>query len=191
MDCSPRTGPPKNIDFSCIYRYQDAMQEPLNRQADPSSGPQIGGVLLAEIADCNGLRLRRVARMVTAHYDTRLRTIGLTSQQFSLLANIHGGMMAGRTLSMTALADRTGLDPTTLTRTLLPLKTAGWVTNGRAQDDRRRKSIELTASGRAILAEGARQWASASQTLQERLGQPLGDDMKTTLEAAIGRLGSG
>ena len=164
------------------------MQDGLNLHADQATGPRIGGVLLAEIADCNGLRLRRVARMVTAHYDTRLRTIGLTSQQFSLLASIHGGMTAGRTLSMTALADRTGLDPSTLTRTLLPLKTAGWVTNGRAQDDRRRKRIELTASGEAILAEGARQWLAASQTLQDRIGQTLSEDIRLTLDAAIGRL---
>jgi hypothetical protein len=164
------------------------MQDALKAVTSQPPGPQIGGVPLAEIADCNGLRLRRVARMVTALYDTRLRTLGLTSQQFSLLANIHGAMLAGRALSMSALADLTGLDPTTLTRTLLPLKAAGWVTNARAQDDRRRKHIELTASGQAILAEGARQWLAASKTLQDRLGQSLNGDIKLALDTAIGRL---
>ena len=166
------------------------MQDGPNMAAGQIKDLHIGGVPLADIADCNGLRLRRVTRMMTSILDARLREIGLTSQQFSLLASIYGVMARGRALSMSALAELTGLDPTTLTRTLLPLKTAGWVTDSRADDDRRRRKIELTASGQARLAEGARQWQLANKTVQDRLGQTLSTEIRTTLNEAIGRLGA-
>ncbi len=166
------------------------MQDGLTPAADDTGTPRIGGVPLAEIADCNGFRLRRVARLMTAIFDERLGEAGLTSQQFVLLATIYGAMAGGRILSMTELAELTGLDPTTLTRTLLPLKTAGWVTDSRADEDRRRRRIELTTSGEARLADGAKQWKAANQTVEMRLGQTLTAEIRTGLIAALGRLGA-
>jgi len=165
------------------------MQDGQETAAGQTLDLQIGGVPLADIADCNGLRLRRVSRMMTAIFDAKLREIGLTSQQFSLLANIHGARVRGRALSVTALAELTGLDPTTLTRTLLPLKTSGWITDGRADDDRRRRNIELTEAGQAKLGEGAGHWLEASHLVQERLGQRLSGDIRVALESALARLG--
>lgn len=164
------------------------MQGELTPEADDTRTPRIGGVALAEIADCNGFRLRRAARMMTAIFDERLGEAGLTSQQFALLATIYGAMANGRILSMTTLAELSGLDPTTLTRTLLPLKSAGWVTDRRADEDRRRRRVELTASGEARLIEGVRQWRAASQTVELRLGQTLNAEIRTSLNTALGRL---
>lgn len=164
------------------------MQDELNRPARTLVGAEIGGVPLAAIADCNGLRLRKASRRMTAIYDAQMRDVGLTSQQFALMTTIHGPGLAGKAVSMGLLSELTGLDPTTLTRTLAPLRSAGWVTSGQAREDRRRKEIELTPAGRVKLAEGAARWQAASAIVQDQLGPDLMDQVRQTLDMALARL---
>src|SRR5258708_7941299 len=106
---------------------------------------------LREISNCSCLRVRRTARRLTRLYDQALEPAGLTVNQFGLLANLHGAGSAG--LSMGALADRLGMDPTTLNRDLKPLRADGLVRDAADPRDRRGRPVRLTSQGRAPRAQ--------------------------------------
>ena len=94
-----------------------------------------------EIAGCTCLRLRRASRKLTQLYDRLLGSAGLTVNQFGLLAHLYGAEL-GHSLgsSMGSIADRLGLDPTTLNRNLKPLHLQGLV----------RDAIDVTGPDRVI-----------------------------------------
>src|SRR5260370_29035729 len=100
----------------------------------------------AKLGPCACSEVRRIARKLTSLYDEGLAPAEMTITQYSLLANI------GRTgqLSHTLLADKLGMDRTTLTRNLRPLIKAQWVaiTSG---EDRRQHLLQLTAAGKKKL----------------------------------------
>ena len=76
------------------------------------------------IAQCSCLRLRRTTRRVTQIYDRLLEPAGLTVNQFGLLARLYGANLRREILPIGTLAERVGMDPTTLNRSLKPLEAA-------------------------------------------------------------------
>jgi len=138
---------------------------------EPGHGPVIGGVDIREVAGCTCLRLRRVAREATRLYDTLIAPTGLTGAQFGLLAQLYGAQLRVSGLSQTALAERVGVDPTTLTRNLKPLVAAGLVQSVPDPADRRVHLLTITDAGRARLAQAAPLWQEAQAILVERVGQ--------------------
>jgi DNA-binding MarR family transcriptional regulator len=125
---------------------------------------------------CVCFNLRRAVRTVTRHYDAALAPVGLTANQFSILAVLSGRAFSGGGPStLGALATRLGMDRTTLTRNLKPLTRDGLVDTQRG-DDRRQRAIVLTAAGRARLADAQPLWRKAQSQTVERLGaRSLGD----------------
>jgi len=145
---------------------------PDGRSGDESRhGPVIGGVDIREVAGCTCLRLRRVARQATRLYDTLMAPTGLTGAQFGLLAQLYGAQLRVSGLSQTALAERIGVDPTTLTRNLKPLGAAGLVQSVPDPADRRVHLLTITDAGRARLAQAAPLWQQAQAILIEQVGQ--------------------
>ena len=114
---------------------------------------------------CTCAMLRRTARRVTRTYDRALRPCGLRLNQFSILANVarDGG------LSISALAGVLEMERTTLTRNLRPLVRSGWVLIASSKD-RRRRSVGLTQSGRALYERAVPLWREAERQLREGLG---------------------
>lgn len=128
-------------------------------------------------AACACFNLRRTARAVTRHYDAALAPVGLTANQFSILA-----MLSGRgPTALGGLAEYLGTDRTTLTRNLRPLSRDGLI-DIRPEEDRRRRTIDLTAEGRDRLAAALPLWRGAQSEMIERLGEP-------SLEAFYRQLG--
>ncbi|KPF62781.1 hypothetical protein IP88_14255 [alpha proteobacterium AAP81b] len=115
--------------------------------------------------DCVCLGIRKAARAVSRRYDDALRPVGITSGQFSLLAGLAGE--AG--LSLGSLAERMGMDRTTLNRNLKPLDAAGLVET-RAGDDARQRLLGLTAAGTARLTAALPLWEAAQAASNARLG---------------------
>jgi hypothetical protein len=70
-----------------------------------------------KLGPCACSQVRRLARKLSSFYDTLLSPEDLTITQYSLLANIE---LAGQP-SHAPLAEKVGMDRTTLTRNLLPL----------------------------------------------------------------------
>src|SRR5271167_525620 len=67
------------------------------------------------------------------------------------------------------LAQRMGLDASTLTRNLQPLVSQGWLQLGPG-DDARSRRIEATKEGHAKRGEAKREWKRAQLALNARLG---------------------
>ena len=105
------------------------------------------------------------ARAVTRAYDQALRPTGLRSTQFTILvaASVAGGIPLHR------LAERLGLERTTLTRSLAALDSEGLVEV--ASMDGRTRNVVLSAAGTARLKQALPLWDAAQQTLRRKLGE--------------------
>ena len=116
--------------------------------------------------------VRRAARAVTSLYDDALEPAGLKTTQFSLLRK------AARlgAPSITALAEATSLDRSTLGRNLRVLVKDGYVTLGPG-DDERTQIVSITAKGKASLASATPLWEEA----QKRLATGLGAEKRKAL----------
>lgn len=113
---------------------------------------------------CLCFALRRGARAITQHYDRLLRPAGLRTTQFTLLVMLE---KAGP-LPMARLAERLGLERTTLTRNLAPLERQGWVTVGE-NDDRRVRLIGITPQGRAVARAALPLWRKAQASAPAKI----------------------
>ena len=117
------------------------------------------------LTPCACFRARNVARAITGLYDEIVGDSGLRTSQLAILAAIrtHGAV------SMQMLAAELGVDPSTMTRTLLPMERDGFVASEQGED-RRVRELALTPKGHRKLAEAGRLWAQAQDTLREKLG---------------------
>ena len=141
-----------------------------------SAGPMVSGVDIRDLAGCTCLRLRRVARRATQIYDHMLAPAGLTVTQLGLLGHLYGALLqTGEGLSIGALAERLGMDPTTLNRNLKPIEAGGLAESGPGPRDRRVRTVRLTEKGRVKLHEAAPLWRQAQDQVNRQLG------METTL----------
>jgi DNA-binding MarR family transcriptional regulator len=103
---------------------------------------------------------------LTQVYDSVLEPLELRITQFSLLRNLE---RLG-TASVSQLADKMGLDRSTLGRNLAPMCRRGLVREGDAQDLRERV-VTLTPAGRSRLARALPLWKRAQRRVEGALGQ--------------------
>ena len=110
-------------------------------------------------------RTRMAARAVTRFYDEMLRSTGLRATQLAVLVAV------GRdeVFSITALAKFIGMDRSTLTRNLAPLKREGLIRVG-SEGWRRSRTVEMTKKGHSRLREALPFWEHAQETLRQKLG---------------------
>ncbi|CAJ0708734.1 hypothetical protein LMG19089_04754 [Ralstonia edaphis] len=116
-------------------------------------------------AECPGFQARATARALTRYYNACFKPLGLTAEQFSLLVGI--GEAEGTTL--VELADKAGVDPTTLSRSVQNLESRDLLqaTGGRG---RAGKQLALTASGRRLVADALPVWSAAKAELAAQMG---------------------
>ena len=118
--------------------------------------------------NCACFNIRRAARQVTQAYDRALRPAGLQATQFTILTMIDA--VAGTDgVTVSVLADRLGMDRTTLTRNLGPIARSGWVENVPGPD-RRERLVRLTDPGSAKLAQARPLWREAQGAALAQLG---------------------
>src|SRR5215831_13336623 len=123
-----------------------------------------------EVMACTCLRLRKTTRRVTQLFDRCLDPVGLTSSQFGLLANLAWLDTTGSdALAIRALAERMGLDPTTLSRTLRPLVERSLLVLVANPGDKRVRAVQITDAGRSKLLEALPHWRRAQARLDEAL----------------------
>jgi len=131
----------------CIYTYMTIKTE------------------FAECVACSCFAARRTARTITQHYEQHLKPSGLTVTQFTLLAMLS---LAGPQ-PLSRFAGRLGLDRTTLTRNLKPLRDRGWVTES-ATGDRRVRLLAITKRGTTAARAALPHWREAQRSIARRLG---------------------
>jgi DNA-binding MarR family transcriptional regulator len=125
------------------------------------------------LTPCVCYRARTMARAITVLYDDMLGDSGIKTTQLGAV-------------SMQALAAELGVDPSTMTRTLLPMERDGFVTS-EPGEDRRVRELALTPKGHRKLAEAGRLWSAAQEKLREKIGsdrfERLLEDMSEVLTA--------
>jgi DNA-binding MarR family transcriptional regulator len=109
------------------------------------------------------------ARRITNFLEERMQGSGLSITQFGLMAQV----AAAPDDTLGALAERTGLDQSTLSRNLRGLEAAGLVEIAIADEDQRRRAVWLTEEGARLLQAAIPVWRQAHAALAERLDPRL------------------
>src|ERR1700726_4009521 len=130
----------------------------------------------SKLGPCACSHVRRLGRKLSSLYDTLLSPEELTITQYSLLANIE---RAGQ-LSHAVLAEKVGMERTTLTRNLRPLTRAKWVA-AEIGEDRRQHLLQLTAAGKRKLARTLPLWQQAQGQFISQMGSEPVRDLRASL----------
>jgi DNA-binding MarR family transcriptional regulator len=132
-----------------------------------------------DLGPCVCAQVRRLARKLSAVYDAKLSPENLTITQYSLLANIG---RAGQ-LKHTVLAEKVGMERTTLTRNLRPLTRAKWVAVA-SGEDRRQHLLRLTAAGKQKLIRSFPLWEEAQRQFLSQFGAQSQQKLRVLLASA-------
>jgi DNA-binding MarR family transcriptional regulator len=133
------------------------------------------------LAGCAGWNSRLAARRITQFLDRELTGLGLTVAQLGLLAQI--AVIADDTLG--GLAQRTGLEQSTLSRNLRTLERAGLIEIAVVEADLRRRAVWLTETGARRLEAAIPVWRRAHVRLAQRLSPDLTRELADATEALI------
>ena len=133
-----------------------------------SAGDGIETAYVTRGSECAYANLKLVTRVVSTVYDEALRPCGLRTSQLALLWAI----LALEPVELGHLGKVTFTDQTTLSRTISTLRKAGLV-GLRAGRDRRVKTVQLTAAGRARFRAAMPLWEDAQRQASTFLS--LGD----------------
>jgi DNA-binding MarR family transcriptional regulator len=114
---------------------------------------------------CYCVKVRRVARIVTAYYDKVLAPSGLTVNQYSLLVNLE---KLGES-NVSELANYVGLERTTLVRNIKPLLERGYAQDA-SRPEARDCRLSVTAIGRGLLSVATPLWKKAQKGIDDKIG---------------------
>jgi DNA-binding MarR family transcriptional regulator len=115
------------------------------------------------IEACPGVNVRLAARRITRFLDSRMQITGLSIAQFGLIAHI----AAATDDTIGALAERSGLNQSTLSRNLRVLDQAGLVEIALVDKDLRRRAVWLTERGARKLEAAIPVWRRARRALSQ------------------------
>ena len=140
---------------------------------------------LREVMGCPCLRIRRASRHITQLYDHVLAEVGLTANQFGLLAYLFRAATSDSGgLSIGDLAEQASVDPTTLNRNLKPLKARGLTVVAPDAVDSRVRLVSITKKGQAVLQKAFPLWRKAREDVEKALGAPELSNLNELLDRA-------
>lgn len=118
---------------------------------------------------CFHLKLRQADRMLTSHYDSYLRDLGIKVTQFSILRCLHFFPEH----SHKSLEKKLILNQTTLTRNLKSLVKSGYIQSKPSNSDQRVKLLSLSLEGEALYTQAVERWEQAQKSVSQKLGTEL------------------
>ena len=133
----------------------------------------------AAVDACAGWNARLAARRITGFLNRRMQDSSLSLAQFGLIAQI----ASARDDTLSELAQRTGLDQSTLSRNLQVLEAAGLVEMAAGDRDARRRAVWLTEKGAKSLEAGLADWKRAHGELAKRLDPEAARRLAVAAEA--------
>jgi len=133
----------------------------------------------ALVEACPGAVSRLAARRITQFLDHALAPTGISSAQLAMMAQI----AAAEDDSLGALARRSGLEQSTLSRNLRTLERAGWIEIATVESDLRRRAVWLTETGARRLEAAIPHWRKAQAALAHAVPLTL---MRKLAEASDG-----
>jgi DNA-binding MarR family transcriptional regulator len=136
----------------------------------------------ALVEACAGWNSRLAARRITQFLEREMAGSGLTVAQIGLMAQI----AAADDDTLGALARRTGLEQSTLSRNLRTLESEGLVEIAVIESDLRRRAVWLTETGARRLEAAIPVWRKAHAKLARRLSPDLARRLAEDSEALAG-----
>ena len=135
------------------------------------------------VETCAGWNVRLAARRITQFLEREMAAsgLGLGVAQLGLMAQI--APASDDTLG--ALASRTGLDQSTLSRNLRTLEAEGLVEIAAIETDLRRRAVWLTETGARRLEAAIPVWRKAHAKLARRLSPTLARQLADEAEALV------
>jgi len=131
------------------------------------------------LAVCAGWNSRVAARRITQFLDREMEGQGLSVTQLGLMAQI----AAASDDTLGALARRTGLEQSTLSRNLRRLEEEGLIEIAVVEADLRRRAVWLTETGARRLEAAIPIWRRAHAKLTKRLSPNLARRLADDTEA--------
>jgi DNA-binding MarR family transcriptional regulator len=110
---------------------------------------------------CAGMNIRLAARRITRFLEAQMQETDLSLAQFALMTHI----AAAENDTIGTLAERAGLDQSTLSRNLRGLEQAGLVEIAVVEKDLRRRAVWLTEKGARRLEAAIPVWRQAHAAL--------------------------
>lgn len=123
----------------------------------------------ALVDSCPGALGRLAARRITQFLDQELAATGMSSAQLALMAQI----AAAEDDTLGALAERSGLEQSTLSRNLRTLEKAGLIEIAAVESDLRRRAAWLTEAGARRLEAAIPLWRRAQAKLAGEIAPAL------------------
>jgi DNA-binding MarR family transcriptional regulator len=124
--------------------------------------------------------LRKASRRVSQLYDQALAPMGIKITQYAILSEVDRGRPEGP-VTMRELAAAMIMDRSTLGHNLKPLERDDLVTVRLAIDDRRKRYVELTGKGKAILQKSRRLWRLAEGRFEKIFGKESAAKLRAVL----------
>jgi len=130
-------------------------------------------------AECLSGRIRKLGRVVNSIFDRQFRPHGVRSSQISILivVGLHGPTTA------TEVCGRLCLEKSTLSRDLERLIDNGWIRATEAGG--RRRNLELTTEGRALLRRIQPAWKIAQTEVEKLLGPALSAELCRVVDSTF------
>ena len=132
------------------------------------------------LSECALFDIQRATRVVRGLYNARLRSAGISVDQWSLLRNI----AALAPVSVGRLAEALAMERTSVTRLVEPLVDLGWARRSSGYD-RRVRNLEVTPRGMTKIRAGVRHWRAAQRELLAALGESRWRSMRDALRATV------
>jgi DNA-binding MarR family transcriptional regulator len=132
-------------------------------------------------AECLGLRVGRLQRLVSRHFAQALRPHGLTTPQMEVLSAL---ILLGDPIRPAVLADRLAVERSTMSRNLALMEESGWISAPEISPTGRFMAVTITPAGKQKLAGARAAWIAA----QASALQVLGADAATTLDTWLAGL---
>lgn len=133
-----------------------------------SSGKTLSYATAVVVRDhCLCLHVQRAARALGRRFDEAFRPLDLTNGQFSLLMSLN----RPEPPPMAPVADLLAMDRTTLTAALKPLQRRGLVRVATDPNDRRSRTLILTAKGRDLLTRAVPIWQRTLAEIERQLSR--------------------
>jgi DNA-binding MarR family transcriptional regulator len=130
--------------------------------------------MLGETCTCG--ELRKAARAITLLYDNAFKSSGLLSTQLGVLDIICNT----EAIRISDLAEKQGMDRTTLTRNLSVLEKQGYIkiTSG---NDQRTRIVTATHKGRNAVAKAIPLWKDVQRKVRVEMGEKSWQELMENL----------
>lgn len=115
---------------------------------------------------CTCGELRKAARAITLLYDNAFKSSGLLSTQFNVLQAIYNI----DSMRISDLANKLGMDRTTLTRNLSVLEREGFIKISQGKDHRAR-IVTTTQKGRNSVTKTISLWNEVQHKVKDQMGE--------------------